>query len=24
VCAGNPRGVSRTIEIKYFQNFYKF
>ena len=24
VCAGNPRGVSRTIEIKYFQNLIKF
>ena len=24
VCAGNPRRVSRTIEIKYFQNLMKF
>ena len=24
VCAGNPRRVFRTIEIKYFQNLMKF
>jgi len=24
VCAGNPRRVSCAIEIKYYQNFYKF